>query len=206
MGKLLEYMKAYYMLRRHGIRALDAKYVSSAADAIDFSSGKPIVLKAISEKALHKSKNGLVKLNLSTERDIRSAYADLESKARNLKPYKILAQRMVTNGLEIIVGGNTDPQFGKMVLLGLGGIYVETFKDFALRVCPITRYDAASMISQLRSHAIVAPDPATEKMIADLLLDVSNMLTKEHGISELDLNPVILHDGTYDAVDLRVIE
>ena len=206
MGKLLEYMKAYYMLRRHGIRALDAKYVSSAADAIDFSSGKPIVLKAISEKALHKSKNGLVKLNLSTERDIRSAYADLESMARNLKPYKILAQRMVTNGLEIIVGGNTDPQFGKMVLLGLGGIYVETFKDFALRVCPITRYDAASMISQLRSHAIVAPDPATEKMIADLLLNVSNMLTKEQGISELDLNPVILHDGTYDAVDLRVIE
>ena len=206
MGKLLEYMKAYSMLRRHGIRALDAKYVSSAADAIDFSSGKPIVLKAISEKALHKSKNGLVKLNLSTERDIRSAYADLESRARNLKPYKILAQRMVTNGLEIIVGGNTDPQFGKMVLLGLGGIYVETFKDFALRVCPITRNDAESMISQLRSRAIVAPDPATEKMIADLLLDVSNMLTKEQGISELDLNPVILHDGTYDAVDLRVIE
>jgi succinyl-CoA synthetase beta subunit len=206
MGKLLEYTNAYTMLHRHSIRALDAKYVGSPDDAVGFASGKPIVLKVISGKALHKSKNGLVKLDLSTERDVRSAYAELEKKARSLKPYKILAQKMVTGGLEVIVGGNTDLQFGKMILLGLGGIYVETFKDFALRVCPITRYDADSMIDQLRSRAIVAPDPKTKKMISDLLLNVSGLLIKEKAISELDLNPIILHGGTYDAVDLRVIE
>jgi hypothetical protein len=116
----------------------------------------------------------------------------------------MLAQQMVRGGTEIIIGGKIDPQFGKMVLLGLGGIYVETFKDFALRLCPITKYDAISMLKQLRSSAIVAPDKKTAERITELLLKTSRMYT-ENNITELDLNPVLIHDGTYDAVDLRMI-
>jgi succinyl-CoA synthetase beta subunit len=201
---LIDYAEAHKLLQKYGIRSVESKYVTSAKDAISFSKGKPIVLKAISQKALHKSRSGLVALNLSSDKEITLSYNQLAKRAQKFKPYKMLAQQMVRGGTEIIIGGKIDPQFGKMVLLGLGGIYVETFKDFALRLCPITKYDAISMLKQLRSSAIVAPDKKTAERITELLLKTSRMYT-ENNITELDLNPVLIHDGTYDAVDLRMI-
>lgn len=111
---------------------------------------------------------------------------------------------MVKNGTEIIIGGKVDAQFGKMILLGLGGIYVETFKDFTLRLCPITKRDAESMLQQLRSGPIIAPNPKTAATIKELLIKTSEMFM-QNDITELDLNPILMHDNTYDAVDLRLI-
>ncbi|MCL4363439.1 acetate--CoA ligase family protein [Candidatus Marsarchaeota archaeon] len=203
--ELIDYMEAYNMLKRRGIRAIDAKYVGSSDEAIRFSGGEPIVLKVISQKAMHKTKSGLVALGLEKPDEIKSSFSDLYRKAQKIKPYRILAQKMVKNGIEIIIGGNTDKQFGKFVLLGLGGIYVETFKDFAMRSCPINEYDARSMVEQLRSKKIIAPDGKSERLLVDLLLKVSKFFMSEESITELDLNPVILHDDTYSAVDLRLI-
>jgi succinyl-CoA synthetase beta subunit len=203
--ELIDYMKAHALLKRYNIRNVESKYVESAKDAVSFSKGKPIVMKVLSQKALHKSKNKLVELNISTPNEITNSYNQLVKRAAQFKPYKILAQKMVENGIEIIIGGNTDPQFGKMILLGLGGIYVETFKDFALRVCPITKYDADSMLQQLKSRPIIAPNEKAAAQITDLLMKVSKMFM-ENDITELDLNPVILHNDTYDAVDLRLIK
>ncbi|HIH49908.1 MAG: acetate--CoA ligase family protein [Candidatus Micrarchaeaceae archaeon] len=202
---LIDYADAYRMLQRYGIRSVESRYVPNAKEAVSFSKGKPIVLKAISQKALHKSRSGLVALNLSSDKEITQSYNQLTRKAQQFRPYKILAQRMVSRGTEIIIGGKIDSQFGKMILLGLGGIYVETFKDFALRLCPITKYDAESMLRQLKSSAIVAPDKQTASHITELLLKTSRMFM-ENEITELDLNPVLIHDGTYDAVDLRIIK
>lgn len=203
--ELLDYTKAHALLTKYGIRSVESRYVKSAKEAIAFSNGNQIVLKVISQKALHKSKNKLVALNLKSPKDIESNYNELRKRAQQFRPYKILAQRMVGDGLEIIIGGKIDQQFGKMILIGLGGIYVETFKDFALRLCPITEYDAECMLGQLKSKSIIAPNPKAAKNITDLLLKVSKMY-KENNIKELDLNPVILHDNTYDAVDLRIIK
>ena len=201
---LMDYKNAHRMLSKYGIKIVEGKYVSDVKEAISFSKGTPIAMKAISEKALHKSKNKLVGLNLASEDAITKSYNELSRKAKKFRPYKILAQKMITDGTEIIIGGKTDTQFGKMILIGLGGIYVETFKDFALRLCPINRYDAESMLQQLRSKRIIAPDSKTSGLVVNLLLNVSRMFT-ENNITELDLNPLILHDGTYDAVDLRII-
>lgn len=195
MAVLFDYDKAQRLLNRYKIRSIESRYVSSPEAAIKFADNDPIVLKALTNKALHKTKSGLVVLNLSTDKEIRNAFNALSKKAARFKPYKILAQRMVKDGIEIILGGNTDPQFGKMVLLGLGGIYVETFKDFALRTCPITRYDARSMLEQLKSRKIIAPDEKSSKMLEELLLKVSRMFAASE-MKELDLNPIILHDGT----------
>lgn len=202
--ELMDYAKAHALLEKYKIRSVESRYVESANEAARFSSGKPIALKVLSNKALHKSKSGLVALNLASEKEIEAAFGQLKSRAQKLRPYKILAQKMVRNGVEIIIGGSTDPQFGKMVLIGLGGIYVETFKDFALRLCPITRYDAASMLEQLKSRQIIAPNADAANSIIDMLLKVSKMF-EDSSMKELDLNPVILHDNTYDAVDLRMI-
>jgi acetyltransferase len=148
-----------------------------------------------------------VKLKIYTEKDISSAFSYLSSRARalNLGNYKIIAQEMVQSGTEIIIGGNVDQQFGKMILLGLGGVYVEIFKDVALRVCPINRYDSRSMIQQLKSSGIIAPDVRRERMVESVLLKVSRMLV-ENDISELDLNPIILTGNGYTAVDLMIMK
>ena len=205
LPELVEYDKANALLKKYGINSVDSSYVKSAQDAIKFAKGKPIVLKALSQKALHKTKAGLIELNLSNEKGITEAYGRLEKRAQKFKPFRILAQHMVSHGLEIIIGGNVDQQFGKMILVGLGGIYVETFKDFALRACPISQYDANSMINQLKSRSVIAPDAASKRLLTGLLLKVSKMLEK-NDIKELDLNPIMLHDGTYDAVDLRILK
>lgn len=121
MGKMMDDLEAYALVKKYGIRAADVIYVKSAQEAIAFSKGKPIVMKAVSQKAIHKSKSGLVELDLRSPKEVASAFARLSRKGALIKPYKILVQRMVPGGVEIIIGGKVDEQFGKLVLLGLGG-------------------------------------------------------------------------------------
>ena len=204
--QLLDYMDAKNMLARYGIKSIDSKYVKSADEAASFAGSSPIVLKVISDKALHKSKAGLVKLNLQDKAEIKKAYNDLAKKASRLKPYKIIAQKMAKSGIEIIIGGKTDPQFGKFILIGLGGIYVEAFKDFSLKLCPITKYDAADMIDQLKSKNVITYNGKDTKKIEELLLKTSKLLIEHKEINELDLNPVIITEHGYEAVDIRVLK
>ncbi|MEM0094576.1 MAG: acetate--CoA ligase family protein [Candidatus Micrarchaeaceae archaeon] len=202
---LLDYFEAKRILDKYGIRSVESAYVGSAEEAERFAAGAPIVLKLISDKALHKSKSGLVRLNLADKKSIDEAFSDLLEKGRELKPYKIIAQKMAAEGVEIIVGSKIDSQFGKAILLGLGGIYVETFKDFSIRICPITKRDALSMIDQLKSKNIITYNGLATDMLATLLLSMSKLVT-ENEISEIDLNPVIIRKDSYDAVDIRMLK
>jgi|SRR5690348_3792740 len=202
--ELMEYGAAAKLVNSYKIKSIESRYVKSAQEAISFSRGKKIVLKVLSGKALHKSKMGLVKVGLQNEKEIEAAFSELAKKGKKFAPYKIIAQKMAPGGIEIIIGGRNDAQFGKMVLLGLGGIYVETFKDFALRACPITRFDAKSMIAQLKSNKIVTYNGRMEAQLEDLLLKTSKLLVKTK-LEELDLNPVIIREDGYDVVDIRVL-
>jgi succinyl-CoA synthetase beta subunit len=204
MMELLDYFDGKRLLDKHGIKSVESRYVSSAQDAVAFAAASPIVLKLISGKALHKSKAGLVKLDLKGP-DISKAYSELVSKGRLLKPYRIIAQKMAKNGVEIIIGGRTDEQFGKLILIGLGGIYVNIFKDFALRVCPIKQEDAQEMIDQLKSRDIVTFGGKNRKILVKLLMDVNSLLVENRSISELDLNPVVARADGYVAVDIRML-
>ncbi len=203
--KLLDYMEAKRLLERYGISSIESAYVSSAKDAVSFSKGRAIAMKVLSDKQLHKSKAGLVRLNLSAPGEIESAYAALSRKGQALRPFKIIAQRMAERGDEIIVGARTDPQFGKVVLIGLGGIYVEIFRDFALRVAPLSAVDAEEMLAQLKSERIVTHGGRHRKQILSLLLGVARLMKENDSISELDLNPVIVTERGYSVVDIRVL-
>ncbi|MEM0074340.1 MAG: acetate--CoA ligase family protein [Candidatus Micrarchaeaceae archaeon] len=202
---LIEYFKAQRLLDQYGIKSIKSTYVNSAEEAITFSEKEPIILKAISDKAIHKSKAGLVKLNLNGQEEIAAAYKSLQRAASKFAPYKILAQKMSANGIEIILGGSVDAQFGKTVLIGLGGIYVETFKDVAMRLCPITRYDAKEMLYQLKSASVITYDGAATNMLVDLLIKFSKMFYERAELKEVDLNPIIVRRNSYDAVDLRLM-
>jgi acetyltransferase len=203
---LSDYFKAKTLLDKYHIKSIESKYVTKAEEAVKFAGGDAIVLKVISEKQLHKSKAGLVKLNLQGANEIKPAYKELEAKAKKITPYKIIAQKMARKGIEAILGGREDPQFGKLILMGLGGIYVEAFKDFALRTCPITKYDALEMLDQLRSKDVITYNGKSTAMITTLLLNVSKLLKENPSIKELDLNPVILREDGYEVVDIRVLE
>ncbi len=144
-------------------------------------------------------------LNISGSESIRKAFGELSKRAHAYAPYKILAQKMAGSGIEVIIGGREDQQFGKLLLIGLGGIFVESFRDFAVRVCPITRYDAVEMIRQLKSKDIVTYNGKAENELTSMLMKVSRMI-EENSISELDLNPVIVREDGYDVVDIRIIK
>jgi succinyl-CoA synthetase beta subunit len=202
---MLDYALARRMLDKYGIRSARSSYVGTAADAVSFARGKPVVMKLISGKAIHKSRMGLVKLNLRGEAEISSAFSYLKARGARFRPYKILAQAMADPGLEVIIGGNTDAQFGKILLVGLGGIYVETFRDVALRLCPITRSDALGMLAELKSGKVITGNGKSSAMLASLLHNVSRLLTENKRVSELDLNPVMVRDGSYDVVDIRMM-
>ncbi len=205
---LLEYFKAKKILDRYGIRSIESSYVESPSQAVEFAGGGQITLKVLSEKELHKSKAGLVRLGLLGAKEIEGAFSALRAKAVSMRlaPYKIIAQKMAAKGVEAILGGREDPQFGKLVLIGLGGIYVETFKDFSLMACPIGRYEASRMLGQLKSARILTYQGKSGAMLERLLVDVSRLLHDHPEIKELDLNPVILREKDYDVVDIRVLE
>lgn len=147
-----------------------------------------------------------MKLGLGERGEIVSAFNYLVKKGRGLRPYKILAQRMAGSGVEVIMGGSTDKQFGRMLLVGLGGIYVETFRDVELRLCPINKDDAEGMLLGLKSGSVITYKGVATGMLASLLVKVSKLLVENERISELDLNPVIVREGSYDVVDIRIIE
>ncbi len=185
---------------------MESRYVKTSSDAVSFSDGKPIAMKVLSPKALHKTKAGLVKLDLRGDKEVAAAFGVLKKKAAWLKPYDIVVQKMAHSGVEAIIGGRMDAQFGPVIMLGLGGIYVEAFKDFALRICPITSYDAEQMIEQLRSKDMITYNGKTKRLVVDLLMKVSKFLVANDDVKELDLNPVIMHEHGYDVVDIRILK
>ena len=207
MMELLDYMKAKRILDNNGIHSVESMYVKSPGEALSFSGGEPIVMKLISGKALHKSKEGLVKLNLVRREEVEKAYKELREKGDRLglKPYRIIVQKTARKGIEIIIGGKTDNDFGKMVLIGLGGIYVEAFRDFALGVCPVNGYDSMRMVHSLKSRDVITYQGKQEKEIEKLIEKVSAMLKKNEWIQELDLNPVIISENGYEIVDIRIL-
>lgn len=203
---MLDYMEAKKLLDKYGIHSVESKYVESADDACAFASGKKIVMKLISDKAVHKMREGLVKLDLQEKAEITDAFKDLEKKGdQKYKPYKILAQRMEQGGVETIIGGNTDPQFGKIILAGMGGIYVETFKDVEMKLCPITKGDCENMLNDLKSGKVITHNGASTKMLVGLLMKVSKMLMENKNVLELDLNPVMVKEDSYEVVDIRIM-
>ncbi len=202
---LMDYMQAKRLLDKYEIRSIESKYIENVEEAISFASGESIAMKLLSDKFLHKSKAGLVKLNLKGDEEIIKAYNELKKKGKNIKQYKIIVQKMASPGVEAIIGGNTDQQFGKIILLGLGGVYVEIFKDVQLRLCPITKRDAIDMINNLLSKDILTSNGKSLDMLVSLLIKVSKLLVENQKIKELDLNPLILRENSYDVVDIRLL-
>ena len=168
----------------------------------------PVALKVISPKISHKSDVGGVVLNICPLSEAESAYDRMKKLVKGPSS-GVLVQKMVSDGKEIILGAKRDPSFGPVVLFGLGGIYVEIFKESSLRVAPINRSEAEEMISELRSSAILkgvrGEPPLDTGALVEHLLRLSQLITDFPEIEGIDINPVKVMEKGAVAVDARVL-
>ena len=202
--------EAFEILRAYGIPVADYQVVHRVEDlkkAMEKMEG-PIALKAISSEISHKSDVGGVILNIGQISGAESAYRKIE-KLTQRNSRGILIQKMISDGNEIILGAKRDPSFGPVVLFGLGGIYVEVFKETSLRVVPINRSEAEEMILESRAADLLkglrGERPSDVKALVEALLRLSQLITDFPEIEGIDINPVkVLHKGAL-AVDARIL-
>ncbi len=175
----------------------------------------PLVVKIISPDILHKSDAGGVKVGLNTAAEVKAAINAMANapKIQGARIDGYLIEEMAPAGQEIVIGGLRDPQFGPLVMVGLGGIFVEVLRDVSFRICPITRLDAQEMIDDLKGAAILdgarGMKPVSREAIIDALLKVGgdNGLLMQHAddFVEADINPLIVSEYGAVAVDARFI-
>ena len=177
--------------------------------------GYPVAIKVISEQISHKSDVGGVQLNLRNGPAVEEAFEDMLHRIHQFYPEVkidgVLVQPMVTGGQELILGGRQDPNFGPVVLIGLGGIFVEVFEEVALRVAPITHLEASEMIDELRGASILkgarGHKPSDIDSMIEALLRLSQLLIDFPEIRELDINPlrVFQENNGCRALDARIM-
>ena len=200
------------LLEAYGVPFAPSRLVGTPAEAIEFGSevGYPIVLKAVSEAFSHKTDLGGVVLDLRNGDEAAAAWRDLDTRMRRIDPEaRIQAQKMIP-GREVILGVADDPQFGPLLLFGLGGIYVEILEDVSVRVHPITDRDADEMIRSTRGYPLLA-GVRGEKAVdlaapREMILRISQLISDFPQIRELDVNPFIVarKRRSSAAVDARV--
>jgi acyl-CoA synthetase (NDP forming) len=175
----------------------------------------PFVVKVMSPDILHKSDVGGVKINLQNPQEVAAAIHAMR-KMPAISASRVdgfLVEEMAPRGLELVIGGVCDPQFGPLIMIGLGGIFVEVLKDVSFRICPITRLDAEEMLGELKGAAILdgarGVQPASRMAIVDVLLRVGGegelLMAHATDIVEADINPLIVSDAHAVAVDARFI-
>jgi acetyltransferase len=185
----------------------------STASEIARKQGFPVALKVSSPDIVHKSDAGGVQLNLDTPEAVEKAYDQILARVRSDFPEAridgLLVSKMAPPGQEVIIGMNRDPQFGPIILFGLGGVLVEIFRDVALRHFPLTREDALGMIREIRGYPVLAgyrgQSKVDENALADCLLGVAQIAEENPTIVEIDLNPVFVYPQSVLVADARII-
>jgi acetyltransferase len=195
-------------------RSVLAKTVDEAVEAAR-TIGYPVVMKVASPDILHKSDIGGVRLNVRDAEQLRDLFDLLIYRAQRHMPdadiWGVQVQEMVPRGKEVIIGVNRDPQFGPLLMFGLGGIYVEVLKDVTFRIAPVSRTEATEMINEIRSYHLLrgvrGEKPSDMDAIVDAILRVSQLVADFPEIVEMDINPLMVHEAGRGAVavDMRFV-
>jgi acetyl coenzyme A synthetase (ADP forming)-like protein len=199
----------------YGIPVPKEGVATSAAEAAKIATamGFPVVMKIVSPDILHKTEAGGVVVGVKTAADAEKGYADILANAKKYKADAkiegIQVQQMLLGGQEVIIGAVTDGSFGKLVAFGLGGVLVEVLKDITFRLAPATKEDALSMLDGIQAHEMLkgvrGSEPANRDAIADIIVNVSQLITDFPEISEMDLNPVFATKSNAIAADVRIV-
>ena len=182
---------------------------AAQAEAISY----PVALKVVSPNVAHKSDVGGVVLGLESHEEVAEGYDEIIRSVQAAQPSAIIegvsVQEMASPGVEVIVGVTTDPQFGPVMMFGLGGIMVEVLGDVAFRLAPLGEGDARDMIDEIQGRQVldgVRGQPPVDVGAIEAMLDQVSQFAAEHPeVAELDLNPVIASSEGAIAVDARIV-
>jgi len=194
------------LMKSYGIKTTNYKVVNKEEDLNNLGLKFPVALKVCSNKILHKTDVGGVKLGIRDIEELKKYFKEFKAKFPN---ENLLVDQMAEKGVEIIIGLVQDPTFGLSVMCGIGGIYTELYKDVSFRVVPIERYDAEQMVEEIKGKALLEGFrniPANKKLVIDLLLKVSKIGEEliDH-IDQMDLNPVFIYGDDLCVVDAKLI-
>lgn len=201
------------ILGEYGIKVPKYALVTSSDEAVQKSKeiGFPLVAKIVSPDILHKTDVGGVKVGLSSEAEVKEAFDDMFNRLKEKFDVKgVLLEEMVPKGVELIVGLQNDFQFGPSIMVGLGGIYTELFKDVSFRVLPVTKNDAVKMLESLRGKDILKGFRGSKSIDLDMLsqaiVNIGNLGVDMAGKYEsIDFNPVVVYPDSYYVVDAKII-
>lgn len=215
-GRALSEREAKAALAPYGIPVVEERVTQSREEAVAAADalGYPVVLKAESPDLPHKSEAGVIRLNLREAAEVAAAWDAILARVRGLEPsprlFGMLVQRMVPPGIEIVVGGRVDAQFGPLVVVGLGGVLVEILNDTALAPAPVGPRAAEALMRELRGFRLLQGFrglPAVDlTALADIICRASEFIADQRGlVAELDINPLICSGRHLVAVDSLII-
>jgi 3-hydroxypropionyl-CoA synthetase (ADP-forming) len=211
--KVITEEAAKEILTAYGIKVPMYALVKTESEAAEKAKkiGFPLVAKVVSPEILHKTDVMGVKVGLGSEVEVIEAFADMQERLSKRYEIKgILLEKMVPSGIELIVGLQNDPQFGPVIMFGMGGINTEIFKDISFRVLPITKEDAREMIEDLRGKQLLKGFRGVEAVDMDMLctalVNIGDLGTDMAAYYEsIDFNPVIAYPHDYYVVDAKII-
>jgi acetyl-CoA synthetase (ADP-forming) len=194
---------------------VETKLAKTQKEAVSLSQkmGFPVALKITSPDVIHKTDSGGVKLSINSVAEVKKAYDEILKKVKRQYPdadiHGVSVQKMIQPGTEVIIGSSKDPQFGPVIMFGLGGIFVELLKDVSFRVIPVEQRDAQEMIKEIKGYPLLqgyrGKEPASISALVEIILKISKLIKENPQIKELELNPVFAYRKKAVAVDARII-
>ena len=203
------------ILKTYGVKVPGYALVKSAEEAAKEAKklGFPLVMKVVSPQILHKTDVGGVKVGINNVDEVKKTFKDMYgrlSKKKGVDVKGILLEKMVPKGVELIVGVQNDPQFGPVIMVGLGGIMTEVMKDVAFRMLPITTSDAKSMLNELKGSKLLkgfrGSPPIDLNMVSKMLVQIGKLgVENADYINSIDFNPVVVYPKSHFVVDAKII-
>jgi len=209
-AKNLSEFESKAVLSAYGIPVTSEKTVRTEEEALAAAAdlGYPIVLKGSGESMSHKTEMDLIALDIRDERGLVDAFRGFRNR-QDVTVDELLVQPMVKGNRELMAGLKRDPQFGPCVMFGLGGVLAEILDDVAIRVAPLSEFDAMEMLDDIRAKKILdafrGKPPADRNKLAQLLIALGRLGLENKNIAEIDINPIKLVAGNPVAVDALVV-
>jgi len=213
--KILTEFESKKILKGAGIPVVETRLAKTKNEAVLLSQkiGFPVVLKIVSPDVIHKTDSGGVKLALNSVTQVKKAYAEIMGRVSQKYPDAVIhgvsVQKMARPGTEVIVGTSKDPQFGPVIMFGLGGLFVEVLKDVSFRIVPVDQRDAQEMIREIKGYPLLqgyrGKEPANIQALVKILLRMSKLIEENPQIKEMELNPVLVYRNGALGVDARII-
>jgi acetyl coenzyme A synthetase (ADP forming)-like protein len=214
--KMLNEAEGYDLLKKYEIPVPEHNIVKNIDDAVKTAEGigYPVAMKIVSPQVVHKSDMGGVVIEIKNKEEAKNAFNkimhNVKEKVPNAEIKGVIIEKQMPSGLELIIGGKTDPSFGKVITYGLGGKLVELMKDVSIKVLPIGINEIDKMIREIKGYSLIKgyrdEPPKDEKKLAEIVTNISRLFYENHNLAEFDINPLILYEKGACAVDAKIYE